>query len=154
MNKELYNRKVKVPESLRSHLSQCFDSVDADSNVEGFNRNQDLRKSGIATYQQIKRIKNWFEGYEGNKEDSPYILNGGERMKKWCDSVLDHWRKTLDIGKKAKSEGGMENEYIKYHTKDGIVVSPNQKHEKGINKFDTSVTEQIKQINDIMKTLI
>ena len=75
-------------------------------------------------------------------------------MEKWCDSVLDHWRKTLDIGKKAKSAGGMENEYIKYHTKDGIVVNPGKKHEKGINKFDTSVTEQIKQINNIMKTLI
>jgi len=49
---------------------------------------------------------------------------------------------------------GMENEYIKYHTKDEIVVNPQQKHEKGINKYDTSVTEQIKQINDIMKTLI
>ena len=48
----------------------------------------------------------------------------------------------------------MENEYIKYHTKDGIVVNPSKKHEKGINKFDTSVTEQIKQINNIMKTLI
>jgi len=48
MNKDLYDRKVKVPESLCNHLSQCFDSVDADSNVEGFNRNQDLRKSGIA----------------------------------------------------------------------------------------------------------
>jgi hypothetical protein len=154
MNKELYDRKVKIPESLCGHLSKCFDSVDADSNVEGFNRNKDMRDSGIATYQQIKRIKNWFESYQGTKDEPSFILNGGDRMEKWCDSVLDHWRKTLDIGNKAKSEGGMENEYIKYHTKDGIVVSPNQKHEKGINKFDTSVTEQIKQINDIMKTLI
>ena len=112
MNKELYDRKVKIPDSLCNHLSQCFDSVDANSNVEGFNRNQDMRKSGVATYQQIKRIKNWFESYDGTKEELPFILNGGERMEKWCDSVLDFWRKKLDIGKRAKLAGGMENEYI------------------------------------------
>jgi hypothetical protein len=35
--------------------------VEADSNTEGFNRNQELRESGVATYQQIKRIKNLFD---------------------------------------------------------------------------------------------
>ena len=48
----------------------------------------------------------------------------------------------------------MENQYIDNHTKDGIVVNPNDKHERGINKYDTAVTEQIKQINSIMKTLL
>jgi len=154
MNKDLYDKKVKLPDSLKNHLSKCFDSVDANSNTEGFNRNKELRETGVLNYQRLKRIKNWFDSFEGDSKDAPFILNGGERMKKWCDHVLDHWRNTLDLGKKAKSESGMENEYIKYHTKDGVVVSPNKKHEKGINKYDTSVTEQIKQINDIMKTLL
>ena len=154
MNKDLYDRKVKLPNSLNNYLSQCFDSVDADSNTEGYNRNKELRSGGIVNYQRLKRIKSWFDNYSGNKEDSPFILNGGERMKTWCNHVLDHWRLTLDIGKRAKSGSGMENEYIKYHTKDGVVVSPNKRHEKGINKYDTSVTEQINQINQIMKTLI
>jgi len=154
MNKDLYDKKVKLPDSLKNHLSKCFDSVDANSNTEGFNRNKELRETGVLNYQRLKRIKNWFDSFEGDSKDAPFILNGGERMKKWCDHVLDHWRNTLDLGKKAKSASGMENEYIKYHTKDGVVVSPNKKHEKGINKYDTSVTEQIKQINDIMKTLL
>jgi|TARA_R110001592_G_scaffold140268_1_gene361101 hypothetical protein len=154
MNKDLYDRKVKLPDSLVDHLSKCFNSVKADSNTEGFNRNKELRDSNVLNYQRLKRIKNWFDSFDGSTEDAPFILNGGDRMKTWCNHVLDYWRNTLDIGKKAKSEGGMENEYIKYHTKDEIVVNPQQKHEKGINKYDTSVTEQIKQINDIMKTLI
>lgn len=154
MNKDLYDKKVKLPDSLKSHLSKSFEMVEADSNTEGFNRNIELRDSGIMTYQQLKRVKNWFDGYDGDKKDAPFILNGGERMQKWCSHVLDHWRNTIESGKKAKSETGMENEYIQNHTKDGIVVNPNDKHEKGINKYDTAVTEQIKQINSIMKTLL
>lgn len=154
MNKDLYNKKVKLPDSLKDHLSKSFEMVEADSNTEGFNRNKELRETGIMNYQQLKRVKNWFDTYQGDKEDAPFILNGGERMRKWCDHVLDHWRNTLESGKKTKMETGMENQYIDNHTKDGIVVSPNDKHEKGINKYDTAVTEQIKQINSIMKTLL
>ena len=154
MNKDLYDRKVKLPESLKNHLSKSFEMVDADSNVEGYNRNQELREKGIMTYQQLKRVKNWFDSYDGNKEDTPFILNGGDRMQKWCGHVLNHWRDSLESGKKVKMDTGMDNQYIDNHTKDGIVVNPGDKHEKGINKYDTAVTEQIKQINSIMKTLL
>lgn len=154
MNKDLYDRKVKLPESLKNHLSKSFEMVEADSNVEGYNRNQELREKGIMTYQQLKRVKNWFDSYDGNKEDVPFILNGGDRMQKWCGHVLNHWRDSLESGKKIKMDTGMDNPYIDNHTKDGIVVNPGDKHEKGINKYDTAVTEQIKQINSIMKTLL
>ena len=154
MNKDLYDRKVKLPESLKNHLSKSFEMVEADSNVEGYNRNQVLREKGIMTYQQLKRVKIWFDSYDGNKEDVPFILNGCERMQKWCGHVLNHWRDSLESGKKIKMDTGMDNQYIDNHTKDGIVVNPGDKHEKGINKYDTAVTEQIKQINSIMKTLL
>ena len=117
--------------------------VEADSNTEGFNRNKELRESGVASYQQIKRIKNWFDSFEGNKEDAPFVLNGGERMQKWCDHVLDHWRAVDHAGKKRKMDGGMENQFIDSHNKDGITMNPHDKHEKGINKFDTSIQESI-----------
>ena len=143
MNSNLYDRKAKLPSSLVDHLSKCFDSIEADSNVEGFNRNKELREKGVATYQQIKRIKNWFEGFDGNKEDAPFVLNGGERMQKWCDHVLDHWRNVDQGGKKRKMDGGMDNQFIDDHEKDGMVVNPHDKHEKGINKFDTSISEDV-----------
>ncbi len=65
MNKNLYDRKAKIPDSLMKHLKDCFNSVSADSNTEGYNRNQDLVNNGHATYQQIKRIKNWFQTFSG-----------------------------------------------------------------------------------------
>jgi len=154
MNKDLYNRKAKLPESLKNHLQKSFEMVEGDSNTEGYNRNKELRETGIMGYPVLKRVKNWFDSYDGNKEDTPFILNGGDRMQKWCGHVLNHWRDSLESGKKIKMDTGMDNQYIDNHTKDGIVVNPGDKHEKGINKYDTAVTEQIKQINSIMKTLL
>ena len=91
MNKTLYNRKAKLPETLMKHLEQSFSALESDSNIEGHNRNKELRENGFVTYQQLKRMKNWFETYSGKKEDAPFILNGGDRMNRWCDHVLNHW---------------------------------------------------------------
>ena len=154
MNKDLYNRKVKLPDTLINHLGKSFEMVEADSNVEGYNRNKDLRNEPVLTYQQLKRIKNWFDSYNGNKEDAPFILNGGDRMSKWCNHVLDHWRKTLESGKQIKMDTGMENQFIKNHEKDGLPQTPGQKHEKGLNKYDVAVTENIKLINKLIKDIL
>ena len=154
MNKDLYDRKVKLPETLINHLGKSFEMVEADSNVEGYNRNKDLRNEPVLTYQQLKRIKNWFDSYNGNKKDAPFILNGGDRMSKWCNHVLDHWRKTLESGKQIKMDTGMENQFIKNHEKDGLPQTPGQKHEKGLNKYDVAVTENIKLINKLIKDIL
>mgnify|MGYP000923211729 FL=1 len=143
MNSNLYDRKAKLPKSLIKHLEECGGMVEADSNTEGFNRNNELRESGVVTYQQIKRIKNFFDNFEGNKEDTPFILNGGDRMNKWCNHVLDHWRAVDKGGKKRKADGGMENQFIDSHEKNGITMNPHDKHERGINKFDTAIQESI-----------
>jgi hypothetical protein len=143
MNSKLYDRKAKLPKSLIKHLEECGGMVEADSNTEGFNRNKELRESGVVSYQQIKRIKNFFDSFDGKKEDAPFVLNGGDRMQKWCDHVLNHWRSVEQGGKKRKADGGMENQFIDNHEKNGIVMNPHDKHEKGINKFDTTVRESI-----------
>lgn len=153
MNKELYNRKAKLPESLKNHLQKSFEMVEGDSNTEGYNRNKELRETGIMGYPVLKRVKNWFDSYQGDGKDAPYILNGGDRMHKWCNHVLDHWRGVLEQGKSIKSNTGMENQHIDTHEKDGIVVNPHDKHEKGINKFDTAITEEIKKINQLFKII-
>lgn len=145
MNKDLYHRKVKLPESLKNHLQKSFEMVEGDSNTEGYNRNKELRETGIMGYPVLKRVKNWFDLYQGDGKDAPYILNGGDRMHKWCNHVLDHWRGSLERGKGVKSDTGMENQYIDNHVKDGTVVNPHDKHEKGINKFDTTITEELKK---------
>jgi len=154
VNKDLYDRKAKLPETLVKHLQKSFEMVEADSNIEGYNRNQELTKNPVVTYQQIKRIKNWFDGYGGKKEDAPFVLNGGDRMHKWCNHVLDFWREGNKRSKTIKMDTGMDNQFIKTHDKDGLPQTPGQKHEKGINKYDVAVTENIKKINKLIKDIL
>ena len=152
MNKDLYHRKAKLPDSLKSHLQKSFEMTEGDSNTEGYNRNKELRETGIVSYSVLKRIKNWFDKYDGDGSDAPYNLNGGDRMKKWCDHVLSQWRDTLHHGKQIRSDAGMENQFIDTHEK-GVVVNPHDRHKKSIEKFDTSVNEEIKKINKLFKLI-
>ncbi len=147
MNKNLYDRKAKLPDGLLKHLKQCFTSVDADSNTEGYNRNKEITDNGYVTYQQIKRIKNWFDGYGGKKEDAPFILNGGDRMKGWCDEVLRVWRDNDNSSKQHKSDAGMQNQYLDSHFKLGT----GSQHSSTADQL--SVKEEIKRINKLIKIL-
>ena len=150
MNSKLYGNIIMIPSSLLKHLEECFGSIQGDTNTEGWKRNQELRQSKQVTYQQVKRIKNWFDNYGGNKEDSPFILNGGDRMKNWCDEVLKVWRANVDGGKKIKSDTGMQNQYIDNHEKNSFNL--NDKHSSTVD--DLSVNEELKKINKLMKKII
>jgi len=151
MNKQLYNNIAILPKSLIDHLNDCFNSVGGDVNTEGWKRNQELRQNKQITYQQIKRVKNWFDSYNGNKEDAPFILNGGDRMKNWCDEVLRVWRDTTNSSKKHKSDAGMQNQYIDNHYKLGIGTENNTTADKlkveGLN-------EELLKINKLIKKII
>ncbi|MFN9901972.1 MAG: hypothetical protein ACK55Z_24965, partial [bacterium] len=101
-----------------------------------YNRNQQLRQSKQATYQQIKRIKSWFDNYNGKKEDAPFILNGGDRMKSWCDEVLRIWRDNDKSGKNVKMNAGMQNQFIDSHQKDQLIKNPLDSHTKTNSDID------------------
>jgi hypothetical protein len=152
VNSNLYDRKAKLPDDLIKHLKQCFSSVNADTNTEGYNRNEEITKSGVVTYQQVKRIKNWFDGYSGKKEDAPFILNGGDRMKSWCDEVLRVWRDNDSSSKQHKSDGGMQNQFLDSHEKNSFNLG--DKHKSTADELKVgSVSEQIKRINKLIKII-
>ena len=154
MNSNLYNRIVIIPDSLIQHLKDCFGNVEGNQNIEGYNRNQELRKSKQATYQQVKRIKSWFDNYNGNKEDAPFILNGGDRMKNWCGEVLRVWRENDKGGKKTKMNAGMQNQFIDSHTKDNLIKNPLDSHSTTLSSIDPRVNEEVNIINKLIQKII
>ena len=149
MNSSLYDRKAVVPDTLLKHLEKCFTSTNGNENVEGFNRNKELREKKVATYQQIKRIKNWFDQFTGKKEDAPFILNGGDRMKSWCDEVLRVWRDNDSSSKEHKSDAGMQNQYLDSHEKNSFNL--NDKHTTTVDNL--KVENEIKRINKLIKII-
>jgi hypothetical protein len=155
MNSELYGKTYPVPQDVLKYLDQCSKAVgEVDETTEGFKRNKDLREKGEITYQQLKRMKNWFDNFSGHQDEIPHILNGGHYVRNWVEKTLKGDRDTIDARKQSKSEV-LPNQYIKPHEKDDMVSMnrPNQSHNSSINKYDTAITESLKRINELMKKI-
>jgi hypothetical protein len=153
MNSNLYGREFQFPEPLRQHLRVCMKLCpDANPNVEGYRRNKELQNAKTLTYQQIKRVKNWFDNYQGKKEDAPYVLNGGDKMKNWIETTLGTSRRGLQTTQDRKDDMLVNNaEYLDV-VPDIANVNPS-KNDKLVQKYDYQVTESLKKINELMKKL-
>ena len=89
MNKDLYGEKIPLPEDVISYLERCDKAaIGAEESTEGYKRNKELRNSKEVTYQQLKRMKNFFDNFNGNENDLPFILNGGHYVKGWVNKTL------------------------------------------------------------------
>jgi hypothetical protein len=156
MNKDLYGNTVQLPEDVVEYLQQCFDSANTDdSTIEGFKRNQELRDSRETTYQQLKRMKNWFDNFNGLENDLPFILNGGHYVKNWVNDTLGGMRNNVYMGKKSKSEV-LPNQFIQTHTKDNLNTMNRQSksHSSTTGEINKDITESLKRINELIKKII
>ena len=156
MNKDLYGNIVQLPEDVVEYLQQCFDSANTDdSTIEGFKRNQELRDSRETTYQQLKRMKNWFDNFNGLENDLPFILNGGHYVKNWVNDTLGGMRNNVYMGKKVKSEV-LPNQFIQNHTKDNLNTMNRQSksHSSTTGDINKDITENLKRINELIKKII
>ena len=156
MNKDLYGNTVQLPEDVVEYLQQCFDSANTeDSTIEGFKRNQELRDSRETTYQQLKRMKNWFDNFNGLENDLPFILNGGHYVKNWVNDTLGGMRNNVYMGKKSKSEV-LPNQFIQTHTKDNLNTMNRQSksHSSTTGDINKDITENLKRINELIKKII
>lgn len=148
MNKDLYGKTLNLPEEVVNHLSKCFsDAKGASNSTEGYRRNKELREKKTITYQVLKRMKNWFDKSNKDKNDLSYILNGGDKMKEWVDRELRSMRTGNYMSKKIKSDTGMQNQFIAPHEKD----NPNNMSNMD---YDVQVTESLKRINELIKKII
>jgi hypothetical protein len=154
MNKDLYDKKIELPEDVVGYLGQCFDAASgANENTEGYKRNKELRDSGHTTYQQLKRMKNWFDSFNGRENELPFILNGGHYVKGWVDKTLGSMRGEVDLSKEIKSTV-LPNQYIQPHQKNNLSNMNRPSKEHGSSIDDLKITEDIKRINNIIKKII
>jgi hypothetical protein len=156
MNKDLYGNKFSLPEEVVSYLQQCHDAAGgADESVEGYKRNKELRDSREVTYQQLKRMKNWFDNFNGHDNDLPFILNGGHYVKGWVDRTLGSMRENSRLPKEIKSEV-LPNQFIQPHEKNNEVNfnRPSKSHKSSVNAHSTAISEDVKKINNLIKKII
>jgi hypothetical protein len=158
VNNDLYSTTkgvIEFPKDKRQHMKICFQRVNgADENTEGYNRNLELQKQQTIDYKQLKRIKNFFDNFKGNQNDMSFILNGGIEMKNWVDNELRRMREFGKMTKNNKMETGMQNAFLSPHEKkDFTNVRTSQEHSKTVGKYNASVTESLRRINEIISKI-
>ncbi|MBP5457492.1 MAG: hypothetical protein J6Y37_13450 [Paludibacteraceae bacterium] len=117
-NRELKNRKFKLPDGIRKHLIRTLETYNGDKTVDGYKRLNNILGMGSIAYNEMKRIKNFFDGYNGDGKTIDYILNGGEPMRTWVDNTLNTATATIRDFKQAKKDAGFKNAFISPHEKD------------------------------------
>ena len=126
----------------------------ADENTEGYKRNQELQDKKFIEYKQLKRIKNFFDNFTGNQNDSEFILNGEFVMKNWVNDELRKLREFGHLSKRNKMDAGMQNQFIKPHEKkDFTNVRPSQEHSKTVDKYNAAVTESLVRIKELISKI-
>lgn len=114
------------------------------------------------SYENMKKMKSFFDNYDGNGNDEQYVDYGGEEMKNWLNNTLDDMRDAVYYPKKSRMDAGEENQFKKTHHKDkdntnlGDVNIPNIAKSSN-HKYimaDKSVYENINEELNIIRYLI
>ena len=156
MNKELYGKVWQFPQHMQKHMQVCFAKVkNADSNVEGYNRNRRLQTINNIGYPELKRIKNFFDTYTGNPQDAPFILNGENKMKDFVNSILSGARQSLSTSQQIRNNTGMQMDRNDVPDPNvNLNLSQDTANKSTIEKYDLQVTESLKRINNLMKKIL
>ncbi len=156
MNSNLYNKTIELPKEVLEYLQTCFEYVpNSNPSIEGHKRNEELRNSGYVTYQQLGRIKNWFDNYDGDGTDAPYILNGADYMKNWVESKIQDLRKQDNLSDTVDQEfmpEPIDDELMDNLGPIADMLRPSKEH--STFSQDVRIKEDLDRINDLMKKII
>lgn len=126
-NSDLDGKYWSCPDYVLNCLKNAvktYESINKDNKpTEGYKRAKGILENNKIEYKQMKRIKNWFDSFEGDHNDMEYKLNGGKTMNNWVDGTLNRETQALKAPKKIKSETGLANQFIKQHSKDNTKVN-------------------------------
>jgi hypothetical protein len=156
VNSNLYNKTIELPKEVLEYLQTCFEYVpNSNPSIEGHKRNEELRNTGYVTYQQLGRIKNWFDSYDGDGTDAPYILNGADYMKNWVEAKIQDLRKQDNLSDRVDQEfmpEPIDSELMSNLGPIADMMRPSKEH--STFSQDVRIKEDLDRINDLMKKII
>ena len=151
MNQDLKNDRYVIPDELKSTLKSRV--VSMDKSDKGYSRCNDLLGNGNVTYSQAKKLKHELEN---ELEGVDYDNVGGDDMLSFLDMSLNGRRSSVKGGKKSRMNAGMENQFLKTHTKDNSKNPTKVRKVKVATKSDDimnnrAIYEDIARINKLIK---
>jgi 8-oxo-dGTP diphosphatase len=124
-NSELYNKTFNLPPDVLKHIERVLVS---NPTGDGVKRAKFMLKNGSITYQSLKRLKNFFDYFNPQKQSKlQYELAGGNEMKSFVDKTLNQERAGVKRSKELKTDINFNpNSELNAH-----VASPKLNEEKG-----------------------
>lgn len=120
-NSELRGKYWNCPDYVLNCIGNAVNTYESTTKdiqpTEGYKRAKGILENKKIEYGQMKRIKNWFDSFEGDYNDMEYKLNGGKTMSNWIQSTLNKEREAIKKPKEIKSKTGLSNQFIKQHNK-------------------------------------
>ena len=148
-NQELKNRVFPLSNGIKKHLMQTLNDYNGDKTIDGYKRlNNLLSMNNGIKYEEMKRLKNFFDNYSGSPKSMEFILNGGEPMKLWVYNTLNTATTAIHNFKQAKKDAGMSNAFIKSHEKNRQTKKKNKPTQV---KFKTDSLSKKMTNNDVLK---
>lgn len=124
-NSQLKGKYFKVPDNVFNQINRNLSTINPDTEqAKGLNRAKDIVADRKISYSQMKRLKNYFDTYKGDGSDEEFNLVGGKITRMWVDKTLGSNRDSILQSKKAKKDGGLENQFLKTHEKDNDNANP------------------------------
>ena len=117
-NKDVYGNTQTVPNDIVTVINKEINRNKSNKSLKGYKRAQNIVGDKSMSYSMLKRIKNFFETSKGSKDNSEYLINGGDKMKTWVNNTLNSSRGDITREKRTKADAGMSNQFKKTHTKD------------------------------------
>lgn len=142
-NKDLQKKTFSLPEEILSSLRKVFEKYNSHKDSSGYKRLKNILLTKEIGYAQMKRIKNYFDTYNGNETDVEYFLNGGNILKNWVNDQLRGERDKIDHEKEVRKNNGEINQYRKPHSKNNKTISRDYLLDKLVYE---SEIERIKQL--------
>jgi signal recognition particle GTPase len=152
-NSKLIGKKFPVPDKVLLELGKNLKKFSDKRDLKGFNRAIFILEKRACTYEQLKRIKNYFDNVnDDNYNEVEYLLNGGDVMKKWVNYTLDQARKSVIGTKSARKNAGMTNQF-RSDSKENL--TPSTPTLKSTPEFmnTSELMEEVNKIKEIYKKL-
>jgi hypothetical protein len=158
MNSDLKDKVWQCPDELLGKLKSNLANFGGKEGSRGVQRIKDIIDYPKVSYSQMKRLKNYFDTYEGDGSDNEYKMIGGDEMKNWVNNSLKTSRDAIYNVKNTRMMAGEENQFIDTHEKDNnsnpTDVSIPKLHKMSKSKYimlDRGFTEQISRIKQLIE---
>lgn len=150
-NSALEGKEFIIPDNIIDSLKEILLYNSNNKNGEGYKRLNFLVNNKKISYYELKRIKNFFDNYEGKIGDSIYNLNGGDVLKNFVNRVLLDNRSSIESNKQIQKDAGVKNAFIKPHTRQSFNTENPLKPKDPFNEGFIKFRDRINEINNKVK---